>query len=152
MLNKGPLFHKSCFLGCLSAVIIKMKNDIKEKQGPRSGIYKRSSDVNGEPTYRNDDKAIWYNKLGSWMIGDLKRLGSIKGGIYAKNNFGGLTDEKNIWKYWMDNGWKTAGTNDIIIECTSGTSKLFKNFFTYKCDEFLDMKFWRNWRLFSNAS
>ena len=107
---------------------------MKEKQGTRAGRYKRSSDVNGKPSYRKDDKAIWYIKCNQWLIGDLEDLGSTRGSIYAKDDFGGLTDEKNVWRYsnngYSNNGWKTAGKNDITVECTSGTSKLLKTHFS----------------------
>ena len=33
-----------------------------------------------------------------------------------ENNFGGLTDGKNKWNY-LNNGWKTAGPNDVNIQC-----------------------------------
>ena len=104
---------------------------MKEKQGTRAGRYKRSSDVNGKPSYRKDDKAIWYIKCNQWLIGDLADLGSTRGSIYAKDDFGGLTDEKNSWEFKFPNGWQTAKTNDITVECTSGTSKLSKNSFIF---------------------
>ena len=107
---------------------------MKEKQGTRAGRYKRSSDVNGKPSYRKDDKAIWYIKCNQWLIGDLEDLGSTRGSIYAKDDFGGLTDEKNVWRYsnngYSNSGWRTAGTNDITVECTPGNSEVLENQFT----------------------
>ena len=103
---------------------------MKEKQGTRAGRYKRSSDVNGKPSYRKDDKAIWYIKRNQWLIGDLEDLGSAKGSIYAKNDFGGLTDEKNVWNYSYNKYTARAARNDITVECTSGTSKLLKTHFS----------------------
>ena len=104
-----------------------MKNDIKEKQGALAGEYRKSSDVHGKPSYLNygNDKAIWYDGKYSWLIGSIGNLGSNTANIYAKNYFGGLTDARNAWKY-ANNGWKTAGTNDITVECYAGTSKLLK--------------------------
>ena len=76
MLRRGLFFHTSCFVGCLSAVIIKMKNGIKEKQGTRAGRYEISSDVNGKPSYKMGDDAIWYNgELNLWTIGSINKLG-----------------------------------------------------------------------------
>ena len=112
-----------------------MNNDIKEEQGSRAGRYERSSDVNGKPSYRNDDNAIWHYGENKWMIGSIDNLGSTTGGIYAVDNLGGLTDEKNEWKYW-DNGWKT-GKNDITVECISGTSKVLKTLLLFCMMNFL---------------
>ena len=133
MLRRGIFYHASCFVGCLSAVIIKMESHIEYVQGTRAGRYEISSDVNGKPSYKMGDDAIWYNeRYKSWTIGSINELGGSTGvGIYAKDNFGGLTDEKNLWRYKFDNGWKSAGTNDITVECTSGTSKLSKNSFIF---------------------
>ena len=135
MLRRGLFFHTSCFVGCLSAVIIKMKNEslIKDIQGTRAGRYERSSDVNGQPSYKMGGDAIWYNEeYKSWTIGSINELGGKTGvGIYAKDDFGGLTDVKNLWKYKFYNQWTFASTNDITVECTSGTSKLSKNSFIF---------------------
>ena len=134
MLRRGLFFHTSCFVGCLSAVIIKMENHIKDVQGTRAGRYERSSDVNGQPSYKMGGDAIWYNEeYKSWNIGSINELGGNTGvGIFAEDDFGGLTDEKNLWKYKLPNGvWNTASTNDITVECTSGTSKLSKNSFIF---------------------
>ena len=149
MLRRGLFFHTSCFVGCLSAVIIKMKNGIKEKQGTRAGRYERSSDVNGQPSYKMGSNAIWYNEVyKSWNIGSINELGGNTGvGIYAKDDFGGLTDAKNLWKYKFNNGWKSAGTNDITVECTSGTSKVSKNSFIMqpKSNEILRIHTFKIW-------
>ena len=121
----GLWIQKSCFLGCSSAVRITLKNDIRESQG-RAGTYERSTDVNGKPSYKKDDDAIWYDREDRWVIGSIKYLGSTTGDIKAKDDFEGLTDENNVWKYYDGNEWKPAGTNDITVECTSGTSKFLK--------------------------
>ena len=104
-----------------------MKNDIKEKQGSGAGRYERSSVVNGKYSYKKYDKAIWLdNEQHSWMIGDLKDLGSTTGFLYARDDFGGVNDENNVWNYWNGDEWKTSGTNDVTVECTPGTFKFFK--------------------------
>ena len=100
-----------------------MKNDIKEKHGSRAGRYERSSDINKKPSYKMGDVAIWYNELDSWMIGSTDNLGSKYGFIYAVDDFRGLKDDKNVWKYCSGHEWKTAGTNDITVEWMSGNSK-----------------------------
>ena len=97
---------------------------MKDKHGARAGTYKRSSDVNGRPSYRNDEFAIWYEE-NKWIIGKLEHLGSNTGSIFTEDNFGGLIDKKNLWKYlgisYYGTIWNKATTNDFTIECTSGT-------------------------------
>ena len=123
----GLWIQTSCFLGCSSAVRITLKNDIREYQGGRAGTYERSTDVNGKPSYMKDDDAIWYDRKDHWVIGSVKNLGDSVGGIKAKDDFEGLTDENNVWNY-ADDEWKPAGTNDITVECTSGTPKFLLPF------------------------
>ena len=81
-------------------MIIELQNGAKENQGSRAGKYERSSDVNGKPSYKNDDNAIWYSKENNnWMVGTIDDIGGINGFVYARDDFGGLTDKKNLWKY-----------------------------------------------------
>ena len=103
--------------------MIEMKNYIKEKHEARAGRFEISSYVNDKPSYKKGDKAIWYDGVNAWMIGAIDNLGSTTGSLYAIDDFGGLTDTKNVWNF-VDNGeWNTTKTNDITIECTIGTSK-----------------------------
>ena len=91
---------------------------VKKAQEHYAGTYERSSDVNEKPSYNLDETAIWYNteEAENWIIGPIYYLGTSKGYIYTENKT--LTDEKNVWRYY-DGEWKTAGTNDIIANCTS---------------------------------
>ena len=100
-----------------------MKNDIKEQYGSLAGRYEISCNVNKKPSYKMGGVAIWYNELDSWMIGPTDKLGSKDGFIHTIDDFGGLKDDRNIWKYWNGHEWKTAGTNDITVEWMSGNSK-----------------------------
>ena len=102
-----------------------MKNDIKEKQGSIAGQYEKVIDINGKPSYKKDDKGIWYNK-DRWIIGLIADIGTERGYVYTRNINGGLIDEKNVWEYWNGNEWTTAGTNDITVKCTSGTLKFLR--------------------------
>ena len=77
--------------------------------------------VNGYPSFRAGTKAIWYYKNihGSnfWMIGPIKHIGTNKGGMCAQNQFGGLTDRRNVWRYRDNNGnWKTTEAGEVIIQ------------------------------------
>ena len=117
------------FAVCLNGVVIKLENEVQKRHGSKAGEYEKASNVNGKPSYKKDNHAIWYNGKNAWMIGSIENLGTSIGSIYANNNFGGLTDEENEWKYQF-NGWKIAGTNDVIAEC-SGNSQLLPNFFYF---------------------
>ena len=120
----------SCFADC--DIIIILKNGAKEKQRSFVGIYYESSNFDGKPSYKTDDLAIWYNKEANvWFIGKHENLGSLKGGIFAVDEFGGLTDEKNVWKYWNGDEWKTAGSNEITVGCESGNSQFLLNSIKY---------------------
>ena len=105
-----------------------MENLVKKTHGSKAGKYERASHINGKPSYKKDSYAIWYNGENSWMIGYIENHGTSIGSIYANNNFGGLTDEENEWKYQFF-GWKIAGNDDVIAEC-SGNSQLLPNFFS----------------------
>ena len=62
------------------------------------------------------EKAIWFNaQYNHWMIGSSK---SQVAEMFTENKFGGLTDKRNVWKYW-NNEWKTSKRNDISLQCTS---------------------------------
>ena len=112
-----------------------MENDAKVYQGHFAGVYfEMSSNVNGKPSYSMGDNAIWYhNEVNAWLFGSIDHIGSTVTGIYAFDDFGGLTDEKNVWVYWNGDEYKKAGTNDVIVtSCTSGTPKILLNSFTVK--------------------
>ena len=94
-----------------------MENDAKVTQGHLAGVYfEISSNVNGKPSYSMGAFAIWYNnEFDAWLFGSIDKIGSSIAGIAAYDDFGGLTDEKNVWFYWNGSEWKIAGTNDIIV-------------------------------------
>merc|ERR1711962_657911 len=102
---------------CLGCVEVKLENDVKLHQGSRAGIYLTLSDlINGKPSYRSGDNYIWFNnEANAWIFGYIDDIGSLFGGVAAYDNFGGLTDEKNVWFYSNGEGFKTAGTDDIIV-------------------------------------
>ena len=129
------LFYASCYAGCpFGSVEVKLENDAKVYQGYKAGLYEISSNVNGKPSFSNGNNAIQYNnQLNAWLVGSNDDIGSSTAGIYAFDDLGGLTDEKNVWFYWNGSVWKQAGTNDIIVtSCTSGTHKFLLNSFTVK--------------------
>ena len=120
-----------CFAECTIAVIIKLENDAEKSLGHYAGTYERSSDVNEKPSYKLDEKAIWYNTV-NWIIGGIGSLGNSNGYIFTNTKFRALTDEKNVWNYY-DDEWKTAETNDIIASCTSILPGMYINFFKGIC-------------------
>ena len=107
------------------AVLIELENGAKDHQGCRAGIYQRSSDVNGKPSYIMGRQAIWYHPDSNhWSVGNINDLGSKCSGIFTKNDFGGLTDERNVW-YYLNGTWKTAETNDIIIKGVAALAGMY---------------------------
>ena len=112
--------------------MIKLENDAKAHEGSKAGLYERASDINGKPSYRMGNQAIWYyHKSNKWIIGSFDKLGSgsSHAHIYARNNFAGLTDERNIWMYFDRTKWKIAETNDVIAKEVTGTFDLQFNTF-----------------------
>ena len=81
------------------------------------GIYEISETVNEKPSWKKDDRAIWYTQVHSWDIGPIEYLGTAISTMYAYPNSGGLTDDTNEWKYLDGGEWKTPPTDDISIEC-----------------------------------
>ena len=97
-----------------------LKNDAFTSRGAYSGLYNLSSEINGKPSYVESGRilAIWFYK-DFWLIGKTSNIGSNSGAFYTKNEFGGLTDSRNKWYYLsFYDGWKEAGSNDVIIQCT----------------------------------
>ena len=87
------------------------------------GIYEISGTVNEKPSWKKDDRAIWYSQVYSWDIGPIEYLGTAISDMYAypgylgNPNSGALTDDTLEWKYTDGGVWKTAPTDDISIEC-----------------------------------
>ena len=96
-----------------TAVKITLSNDALATHGSYAGTYEKSTDVNGKPSYTScKNYVIWYLDIHNlWMIGPISDIGSV-GFMGAFDNFGGLTDEKNIWIYNDQ-----TKVNDIIVEC-----------------------------------
>merc|ERR1711935_634521 len=83
-----------------------------------AGVYELTDEeINGKPTYKKGLYGIWYDDRGQWLLGDIAGLGSSTGAIHSiKNDFEGIIDPRNVWKYYTGNEWKTAGTNDVNVQ------------------------------------
>ena len=80
-----------------------------------TGDYQISKTVNGKPSWKSGENAIWFLPVkNNWIIGYLNKLGKDDGEIYAWKD--------NIWKYTVDDGrWITpSSSNDVIITCSTG--------------------------------
>ena len=107
---------KSLFADC-AAVKISLKRDALVFQGRHAGEYELSSKVDGKPSFKSGERAIWYNaENDGWIVGILANLGKFTGDIWTKDEFEGLTDGRNVWKY-QNQGWKDAGPNDVDVQC-----------------------------------
>ena len=93
-------------------MIISLENDALAYHGSYAGTYKISTDFNGKPSYTFGEKAIWYHKNNLWIIGLIGDLGNSV--MRAKNEFAGLTDSRNHWRYW----YGLREVNDINVQCT----------------------------------
>jgi len=87
--------------------------------GKYEGIYQESQPVNGKPSWKNKDNAIWYlESEKNWLIGPLKWIGYDAAYIHASDSFDGLTDYRNQWKYWDGSSWKASSdSNDVSVTC-----------------------------------
>merc|ERR1712083_468235 len=101
-------------------MVISLSNNTIAYDTSYAGQYKYSSFINRKPSYIKGEKAIWYHpEREIWLVGHISEHGGNKGAFYASDNFGGLTDCKNQWFYWHENGWKKAGiSNGLDIKCT----------------------------------
>ena len=131
------MYFKPFFAVCPTAVTIKLKNDAKEVhedwvKESIGGTYRRYRDMdyNGRSMFKKGSHYIWYYaESKQWLIGPwhIFWTGHQKPNN-TKNKFGEMTDEKNVWRYYINNRittyayvtnkeiWKTIGKNDIIIE------------------------------------
>ena len=115
--TKKPVFT---LLPC-STVSVVLKYDALTNilTGKYEGIYQESQPVNGKPSWKNEDNAIWYlESENNWLIGPLKWIGHDAAYIHASNSFEGLTDYRNQWKYWDGSSWKVSSdSNDVTVTC-----------------------------------
>lgn len=97
-----------------------MRNGAFASQKIRQGLYEISDPINGKQSWTSGSQAIWYN-FNNWQIGLLEDIGTDFCGLSAKDDYGGLDDDNNVWKYWSssDDSWLWASGNDVSINCTS---------------------------------
>ena len=89
---------------CCQTVIVSIKNNVLAIYEIYQGIYQISETVNGQPSWKKDDRAIWYTEVNSWDIGPVQYIGSLMSRMYTMPTSGGLTDELNDWKYYDGQG------------------------------------------------
>ena len=86
-----------------------------------------SDDVNGKISWiKGTSYAIWYSAdINFWLIGHYSEIGSRFAYIAAKNEFEGLTDKRNEWRYWNRTSWIDANIYDIDIQCKGKLLNIF---------------------------
>ena len=63
-----------------------------------------------------NERAIWYlSDLNYWVIGLIKFTGSDRASFFTKDEFGGLTDKRNVWMLHTEIGWIRAEPNEINV-------------------------------------
>ena len=117
-----PYLLKSFIIGFCLLVTVSLNNEVSIDKKEFTGDYQISKTVNGKPSWKSGENAIWCNPHGSWMIGYWNKLGENDGEISASNDYGGISDIHNIWEYTVDDGpWITpSSSNDVIITCSTG--------------------------------
>ena len=104
-------------------VTVNLKNEVSVEKKEFAGDYQISETVNGKPSWKSGENAIWFLPVqNNWMIGYWNKLGEDDGQFHASNDYGGLSDIHNIWKYTVDDrSWITpSSSNDVIITCSTG--------------------------------
>ena len=107
-------------------VTVRLKNEVSVHKIEFAGDYQISETVNGKPSWKNGENAIW-SVGNNWMIGYWNKLGEDDGELFAPNNYGGLADNRNVWKYSVDGRtWITpSDSNDVIISSSGGKKSKF---------------------------
>ena len=106
-------------------VTVRLKNEVSVHKIEFAGDYQISETVNGKPSWKNGENAIW-SVGNNWMIGYWNKLGEDDGELFAPNNYGGLADNRNVWKYSDGSTWITpSDSNDVIISSSGGKESKF---------------------------
>ena len=106
-------------------VTVNLKNEVYAEKQKFAGDYQISETVNGKPSWKSVTtiNAIWFLPVqNNWMRGYWNKLGEDDGQFHASNDYGGLSDIHNIWKYTVDDrSWITpSSSNDVIVTCSTG--------------------------------
>ena len=109
---------------------VSLKNEVAADKKEFTGGYQISETVNGKPSWKSGEHAIWYLPIGNaWIIGYLNKLGVDDAELFAPNDYGGLTDNRNVWRYtpsWLGFGWIIpSDSNDVIVSCSGGEESKF---------------------------
>ena len=85
------------------------------KLGFLQGDYQISTQLNGKPSWTKSTYAIYYRR-GDWAIGPMEFIGGEFAWIYASNDFSGLTDSDNVWKFSIGSNFEyPSNPKDIQI-------------------------------------
>ena len=107
-------------------VTVSLNNEVSVDKKEFTGDYQISKTVNGKPSWKSGENAIWYNPNGFWMIGYWNKLGEDDGELFASNNYRGLADNRNVWRYAVGSTWITpSDSNDVIISSSGGKESKF---------------------------
>ena len=108
--------------GQCETITITLENNAQAAQGSMEGIYHNSSMVNGKPSWTSTSQAIWYHQSSnSWNIGFLDNIGTTLVGFYSNHGSQCPFDlPSEIWFYWVDNSWTSAGVGEINVACLNG--------------------------------
>ena len=88
----------------------------------------RAKKVNGHTSWTSDQEtfaALWYDKkITDWKIGELKDLGTSRGGIVTANDnpkdCPWSKQNQGKWKYFNGSSWNYLNSNQITVRCPEG--------------------------------
>ena len=104
--------------GSCQTIIVAMENEALESVGGQQGIFSKSENFNGKPSWKSSlYQAIWYNDNNQWSIGPIDDIGSIKGYLYAESETEEPTANSNEWNYWDGSNWTKSSSKDVSVRC-----------------------------------
>ena len=79
----------------------------------------QNNKTNGRNWYRNDARAIWWDGVDKWWIGQTKWVDDNDGGYaYLKKDGSCLPKISDTnWELWNGKSWDDAGKNYLKIRC-----------------------------------
>ena len=110
--------------GSCQTIIVAMENEALESVGEQQGIFSKSENFNGKPSWKSSlNQAIWYNDLDQWSIGPIDYIGSNKAFLYVESETEEPTANSNEWNYWDGSNWTKSSSKDVSVRCIGKNHK-----------------------------
>ena len=125
-----------------------------KQYGYLQGDYQISTTVNGEPSWKNGDYAIWsiMSNSATWIIGSLNRIGGGSAFIFAEYASRGLTISYNEWKFWNGSSFlRPSNPEDIRITCNGKYFSIILSNNIYQVHKIKSYKIGEIWNKFNHS-